>query len=200
MNLYGDGYTRYQLERNAVRKLVRRIYLRSAAAALRGPTVDFGCGIGELLERLPSGSVGLEINPISVAYCASQGLTAFLYDGECDDWSLGVLDRRHGLESLVISHVLEHLTQPMQKLSALLRACNRLGISQVLVIVPGRRGYESDDTHRTYIDFAMLSDPSVVTGTDFTFASGRYFPGNIRVLGDFFSHHELQVSFRRMQI
>lgn len=195
MALYGEGYTRYQLERGSVRKFVRRIYLDAAVRRLRGSTVDFGCGVGELLRRLPAGSLGLEINPVSVEHCRSRGLDAVVYDGDTDGWSLGVLDPGRGLQSLVISHVLEHLERPMDKLTLLLRACGRLGISRVLVIVPGPRGYESDDTHRTFIDLEMLADPNVVEGTGFALSNSRYFPGNVRFLGDFLPHHELQVAF-----
>lgn len=195
MALYGEGYTRYQLERGSVRKFVRRIYLDAAVRRLRGPTVDFGCGVGELLRRLPAGSLGLEINPVSVEHCRSRGLDACVYDGDTDGWSLAGLDPERGLQSFVASHVLEHLEQPMDKLASLLRACSRLGISRALVIVPGRRGYASDDTHRTFIDREMLADPDVVEGTGFALSSSRYFPGNVRFLGDFLPHHELQVVF-----
>ena len=195
MTLYGDSYTQYQLDRSWLRKFVRRLYLGSALSKLQGPTVDFGCGVGELLRRLPKGSIGLEINPVSVAHCRQQGLDALVYDGESDDWSLGVLEPMSGFESLIASHVFEHLEQPMQKLSSLLRACRRLNISRVLVIVPGRHGYESDDTHRTFIDLEMLSDPYVTEGTGFELASSRYFPGNLRELGNLLTHHELQATF-----
>lgn len=196
MTLYDQRYTRYQLDRGRVRKFVRRLYLDSAARKLRGPTVDFGCGVGELLSRLPHGSIGLEINPVSVEYCRSQGLDARVYDGDADQWSLGLLDAGEGLQSLVISHVLEHLEQPMDTLARLLQACERLGIDRVLVIVPGRRGYDSDATHRTFIELGMLSDPTVVADTDFTLAASGYFPGNLRTLGRLFPHHELQVVYR----
>jgi trans-aconitate methyltransferase len=197
MTLYGEDYAKYQLERGGVRKLVRRAYLDAARRRLHGPTVDFGCGVGELLRRLPQGSVGLEINPVSVAHCQGVGLDARLYDADADDWSLRVLEPSAKLESLVVSHVLEHLDGPMEKLRKLLFASRRLGIRRLLVIVPGRRGYASDATHRTFVDLAMLSDPSVVEGTGFSLADGRYFPGNARWIGDFFPHHELQVAFER---
>jgi SAM-dependent methyltransferase len=197
MTLYDESYTQYQLQRGWLRKVVRKLYLSSATDKLKGPTVDFGCGVGELLQRLPAGSVGLEINPVSVAHCRKRGLDALAYDGEADGWSLGVLDSRNGLESLVISHVLEHLEQPIPVLSNLLRACNRLGISRVLVIVPGSRGYKTDDTHRTFVDLQMLSDKRVVHDTGFVLANSGYFPGNLRLLGGIFPHHELQAIFIR---
>lgn len=197
MNAYGEHYTRYQLQRNTLRKIVRKFYLRSARSRLHGPTVDLGCGIGDLLHGLPPGSIGLDINESSVAHCAARGLTALDYDGESDDWSLTPLDASQRLQSLVVSHVLEHLDDPMAKLRKLLLASKRLGITTVLIVVPGRRGYASDATHRTFVDLDMLASPDHVQETGFRLHRSRYFPGNFRWLGDRFTHHELQVAFRR---
>lgn len=58
MTEFDERYTSYQTDRAPLRKLVRKIYLRSAQSLLRGPTLDFGCGVGELLGRLPEGSRG----------------------------------------------------------------------------------------------------------------------------------------------
>jgi trans-aconitate methyltransferase len=196
MSEYGEDYARYQLDRSWLRKFVRRIYLQSATAQLAGPTVDLGCGVGELLSRLPEGSIGLDINPISVEHCHHRGLDAQVYDGEADDWSLRILEGRRDLRSLVVSHVLEHLDAPMGKLSRLLAACAGLGISRVLVIVPSYRGFASDDTHRTFIDAAMLSDPSVTRGTGFTLCRARHFPIDAATAGKFFTHLELQAVFQ----
>lgn len=197
MTQYGEDYARYQLDRSWLRKLVRRIYLQSAAAQLAGPTVDLGCGVGELLSRLPEGSLGLDINPVSVEHCRRRGLDAQIYDGEADDWSLRLLAGRSDLRSLVVGHVLEHLDTPMHKLSRLLSACAGLGMSRVLVIVPGQRGFASDGTHRTFIDAAMLSDPSVTNGTGFTLRSTRHFPIDAAMVGKILTHLELQAVFER---
>lgn len=197
MNQYDARYTRYQLDRSPLRKVVRGIYLRAAAKQLSGPTVDFGCGVGELLGRLPVGSIGLEINPASVEHCRAQGLDARFYDAQADDWSLSVLENHRDLQSLVISHVLEHLEDPASKLRQLLKAGQRLGISTVVVIVPGRRGYALDDTHRTFVDLDMLASPALVDGTGFSLERARYFPGSLRIIGDYFAHHELQVTYQR---
>jgi trans-aconitate methyltransferase len=197
MGEYGEDYARYQLERSWLRKLVRRIYLQSAALQLKGATVDLGCGVGELLSRLPGGSIGLDINPVSIAHCRQRGLEAHGYDGEADGWSLNLLEGRTDLQSLVVSHVLEHLDEPMDKLSRLLEACTRVGIQRVLVIVPGRRGFASDATHRTFIDAAMLSAPSVTGATGFSLTSTRHFPINIAPVSKVFTHLELQAIFDR---
>lgn len=195
---YDQHYTAYQTDRSAARRWVRGFYLRSAARTLEGPTVDFGCGIGELLERLPQGSTGLEINESTVRYCRARGLDVEHYDADSDGWSLSPLvatGKRY--ESMVISHVLEHLHDPMSKFNALLHAARGLGVRRVLVIVPGKAGYASDSTHRTFIDSAMLASDEPVQGTGFALARQRYFPGDMRAIGDWFPHHELQATYLR---
>jgi hypothetical protein len=194
---FDERYTDYQSNRSRLRKIVRRAYLRSACSLIEGPTLDFGCGVGELLARLPSGSKGLEYNKATVEHCRRNGLDVDWYDGELDDWRLTVIPEDRRFDSMVISHVLEHMTAPIDILNHLLSSAKRFGISHVLVIVPGPAGYRIDDTHRTFIDRSMLSDRAVVRGTGFQQPRSRYFPGNVRALGDWFAHHELQALFVR---
>lgn len=189
-------YTEYQSSRSLLRKLVRRIYLRSAAAQLQGPTLDFGCGIGELLRRLPAGSRGLEYNEATVDFCRAAGLAVDAYDGFRDDWALSALPVGARFQSMVISHVLEHLEHPVEVLRKLMLAAKNRGVERVLLIVPGQAGFRIDDTHRTFVDLALLSSPSVAADTGFFLNRARYFPGNFRRLGDWFPHHELQMLYR----
>ena len=196
---FDDRYTRYQTNRSRARRWVRKLYLRSARNQLSGPTLDFGCGVGELLATLPLGSRGLEYNRATVDYCRAQGLDVDWYDGFADDWRLSALPEGSRFESMVISHVLEHFDAPAAILARLLEAAGRLRITQVLVIVPGRSGYRIDDTHRTFVDRAMLADSRITEGTGFRLASYRYFPLSIRRMGDWFPHHELQVVYRAIQ-
>jgi len=194
---FDEGYTDYQVNRSLLRKLVRRVYLRSAASLLEGPTLDFGCGVGELLAKLPPGSKGLEYNKVTVDYCRSIGLDVDWYDGSADDWRMSVIPSGRQFDSMIISHVLEHLDEPRTALRKLLLASTSLGIERVLVVVPGRAGYRIDDTHITFVDRELLSDAAIVQGTDFERRIARYFPGNIQRLGDWLPHHELQVLFER---
>lgn len=196
---FDERYTAYQADRSAVRRMVRRLYLRSAAAQLSGPTLDFGCGVGELLARLPPGSMGLEYNPATVEWCRSKGMDVAGYDGFADDWGLSTVATDRRFESMVISHVLEHLDNPMATLSKLMVAARRLGIGRVLCIVPGAAGYRLDATHRTFIDRTMLTDAEVVRVAGFRLERLRYFPGDLRFFGDWFPHHELQVMFTAIE-
>jgi SAM-dependent methyltransferase len=189
-------YTEYQLRRSWLRRLVRRAYLASAAGKLRGPTLDFGCGVGELLARLPAGSLGVEYNPASVVLCRARGLDVVAYDGFADDWALSTLPAERRFTSMVVSHVLEHLQQPVDVLGRLLTAATRLGVERVLVIVPGAAGYRIDATHVTFVDLPMLRT-CATEASGFRLAHARYFPFDWRRLGDWFPHHELQVLYLR---
>ena len=189
-------YTEYQLRRSWLRRQVRRAYLASAARRLRGPTLDFGCGVGELLARLPSGSLGVEYNPATVSFCRAQGLDVVAYDGFLDDWALSTLPAQRRFTSMVISHVLEHLEQPADVLARLLTAAARLGVERVLVIVPGAAGYQIDATHVTFVDLPMLR-ACAAEASGFRLMHARYIPFDWRRLGDWFPHHELQVLYLR---
>lgn len=193
---FDERYTTYQVKRSVVRRMVRRLYLRSAASQLSGPTLDFGCGIGELLARLPPGSMGLEYNRATVDYCRSKGMDVSWYDGSVDDWRLSTVATGRQFESMVVSHVLEHLDDPMAILSKLMLAARRLGVVRVLTIVPGRAGYRLDPTHRTFVDRAVLADQAI-HAAGFKLQCSRYFPGDFQSLGNWFSHHELQALFVR---
>jgi SAM-dependent methyltransferase len=195
---YGSEYTEYQSNRSRIRKLARTPWLRAAEAYVEGPAVDLGCGVGELLARLPAGSMGLEINRSTIGLCVAHGLDVSFYDGTDDDWSLGpVTGRATTFDTLILSHVLEHLDDPDVVLRKLLGAAGQAGIRQTLVIVPGRAGYRSDSTHRTFVDRPVLEDPAIVDGTSFRLSSTRYFPGNFRGIGDHVKYHELQASYVR---
>ena len=195
---YGPEYTTYQADRAAWRRVVRRPWLRAAARFTSGPVVDLGCGVGELLERLAPDSIGLEINRASIAHCRAKGLDVGYYDGSQDDWRLGpVNDRSTTFDTLVLSHVLEHLEDPTTVLHKILAAAGPLGFRQVLVLVPGRAGFRHDDTHRTFVDRAMLADAMLTADTDFALSHTSYFPGNLRRIGDWFTYHELRAAFIR---
>lgn len=188
---YDERYTRYQTDRSILRKLIRRGYLRSACKQLQGPTLDFGCGIGELLERLPPGSAGLEYNKQTVEYCRARGLKVAWYDGFEDGWMLSVIPKGSQFQSMVLSHVLEHFESPDMILRALLEAVIPFGIQRILIIVPGPAGFRSDDTHLTYVDEGYLSR-ALSKQNQWRIEKQRRFPININWIGDYFPHHELQ--------
>jgi len=101
---FNESYLAYQTNRSWIRKIIRNIYLWQVSRLVKGKTIDFGCGVGEQLARFEKGSIGLEINPSTVAYCQSKGLPVSLYDPMADDYTLAGYPE-HQFDSLVISHV-----------------------------------------------------------------------------------------------
>ena len=192
---FDSTYTDYQTQRSSLRRWLRQFYLQSARGKLGGATMDFGCGVGELLATLPPGSMGLEYNQATVEYCRARGLDVSWYDGTADDWSLSAISPGRSFETMIISHVLEHLDDPLAVLRCLLNSAYGYGVRKVLVIVPGKAGFQVDHTHRTFVDRTMLSAATETAGSRFRYASASYFPGNIKVMGDWFPHHELQVIY-----
>ena len=109
--------------RHPLRRLVKGFYLRNILRDVRGATIDFGCGAGQLLSRLPAGSIGLEVNPHLIEALRNAGHSVRPSRGDMQDFEL------EGIESgcfqtLVIAHVLEHLQNPEAALRVLLAACN----------------------------------------------------------------------------
>jgi SAM-dependent methyltransferase len=195
---YDQQYTRYQTDRSAFRRCVRKAYLGRAKRLLRGPTLDIGCGVGELLSRLPPDSMGLEYNQATVTHCREKGLDVSWYDGYEDDWQLSVIPPGRRFESLVLSHVLEHFDEPAQILKKLLVSTDRFGVHRCVIFVPGKAGFRIDPTHRTFVSAAMLHG---VIASDRRWKVERavYFPVPGRWLGDFFPHHELQFVIDKIQ-
>lgn len=197
MHEYSQDYADYQTNRSWVRKFIRSAYLRNIRKHVVGRAVDFGCGIGELLSTLPSGSTGLEINPYAVELCKQRNLEVTLVKLEPQLYQLLFLDCGRGrYDTLIISHVLEHLEGANMILGELIRACARLSIDRIIVVVPGSVGYASDPTHRQFIDLEYLKavEQSVHL---FSITHNGYFPVNLKVAGDYFAHNELVVIYDR---
>ncbi len=195
---FGQNYTEYQLKkRGRLRQLAREIYLKSALRLLEGRTIDFGCGLGELLRKLPPGSVGLDVNSFTVEKCLAQGLNVRTYDPENDGYHLA--DFSPGMfESIVLSHVLEHLEAPEMILSLLLQTAKRLQLKRVLIITPGKKGFSFDSTHKTFIDSEYFKRNILTNVEGFKIVHQKYFPVNYKFLENFFTHFELQVVYDRI--
>lgn len=193
---YDKAYTDYQTQRSGFRRLVRRLYMNKAQSLLTGRTLDLGCGVGDLLSQLPPGSLGLEYNRATVDHCQQRGLPVRWYDGQADGWQLTPALASGPFQSLVISHVLEHFDHPALVLQALAEHSPNLGVSQMLIIVPGSAGFASDPTHRTMIDLPWIQRV-LQTLPEWQLIHAAYFPFNHAAIGNHFTHNELQVLLER---
>lgn len=193
---FGEAYADEQLRRSRhpLRRFIKGFYLRSVLAHVAGPTIDFGCGAGQLLERLPAGSTGLELNPFLIRRLNERGLDARASTADEQAFDLQGLEAGH-YRTLVISHVLEHLADPSALFGRLLRACRRLGVRRVIVIVPGAKGYASDATHRRFIDWGFVEGEGWRQLEGFSLVSRRFFPWPRESGGDWFIYNEMQLVF-----
>src|SRR6476620_400192 len=112
---FGSAYAAEQLRRSRhpLRRLIKKFYLDRVLRDVRGPTIDFGCGAGQLLARLPAGSVGLEINPYLVQELRRTGLNVLSYNPEEDQFLLREFQADH-YRTMVIAHVIEHFSDSAQ--------------------------------------------------------------------------------------
>lgn len=197
-NSYNREYADIQVRRsrNPIRRLVRSFYLRDIARFVKGPAIDVGCGAGDLLARLPAGSLGLEINPAAVEFCLSRGLEAEIYDPDKDGYRFDHV-RPGWFNSMIFTHVLEHLENPAEVLEAVFRACRRLEIERVILTVPCRRGFYFDPTHRTFVDKAFLSEHGLLAHRYYKPLIMKYFPINVKWIGNYYTFHEFRVVFVR---
>ncbi len=194
---YTKEYTESQLKkRSLLRQYIRNIYLNSALKLTTGKTIDFGCGIGEMLQRLPAGSIGLEINESTVDHCKQKMLNVQPYNPNKDKYQLS--EFKPGIyDTLLISHVMEHLEQPERVIRSLIKTCNRLDIKKIVIIVPGKNGFSFNNTHRTFIDSAFFLNHNLNTVDEFHITKKQYFPLNMKWPETLLTHHELQVIYEK---
>jgi len=196
---FDHDYAAEQLRRShhPLRRFVKGFYLRRILHDVRGPSVDFGCGAGQLLRLLPPGSLGLEVNPHLIKVLRAEGLTVRQAKGTMQDFDLAGV-AAGVFRTLVIAHVLEHLPDPVAALHVLLPACRRLGIERVIVVVPGARGFASDPTHKIFIDRAFIDARLPMQTDGYRRSSIDYFPGAWAWVGRYFVFHEMKVVFDRV--
>jgi hypothetical protein len=159
-----------------------------------GNTIDFGCGIGEQLACFSKNSIGVEINKFAVEYCTSKGLNVVLYDYETDDYSFkGFPENKY--QTLVISHVLEHLNDSDLILKKIMNSCARIGVKRIIIIVPCEKGFKHDLTHITFINYNYLQEKGLLSYSGFAADKIGYFPFNLKSIGKIFTYNEFYVIY-----
>lgn len=192
-------YARDQIRRSQskLRRLIKHFYVAEVLSKVSGPTLDIGCGAGQILERLPKGSLGLESNEHLVSYLGDRGLPCrrfYLTESISAQELFGDLE----FQSLVLSHVLEHFPEALRMLGRLLEiAGQHQSLDRILIIVPTERGYASDATHRTFISLNTIKDEGLQRTRHFELSKTSYFPVNQSWLGPHFVYHELHLLWTR---
>ena len=192
--IYSEDYFNYLHNRSSLRKKVRTVYLNDIRKYCIGKTIDFGCGVGELLKNLPPGSVGFEVNKVVVEYCKKNGLNVKLYIPEEDDYNFKMIQQGQ-YETFTMNHVLEHLESSSDVIKKIFETCDRLGIIRIVFTVPGHKGYKSDATHQTFINLDYLSNKGILDNRFYQLKMNKYFPVNSELFSKVFTHNELRLVF-----
>lgn len=197
---FGRDYARSQIARqqNPFRKLIKSFYVSRILQHVEGPTVDLGCGAGQILERLPAGSLGIEVNPYLIEHLVQRGLRVMPAAESQSGFNLKELSPNE-FRTLVLSHVLEHFDNANKVLCNLLQDCAALGISTVIIVVPGENGFRSDPTHKTFVNMDYLRSYEMLDCGGFEISLYSHFPGNFKIIGKLFVYHELMVVYRKIQ-
>jgi SAM-dependent methyltransferase len=144
-----EVYGEYLMRRSRLSGVYRRYVLYPRLCdRLLGRAVDVGCGIGDFLQFRPN-TVGVDINPHTVAYCQQRGLDARLIEPDVlpfDDASF---------DSALLDNVLEHIAEPAALLRELHRVLRPEGL--LLIGVPGVLGWDSDPDHKVTYDEVSLN-------------------------------------------
>ena len=120
-----------------------------------GRVLDVGCGIGRCLDFIRPRGVGVDPNLSAVAVCRDKGHEAF----SPDEFSTATesSDSPRQFDSLLCSHVLEHLDEPtgVELIRQYLPHIVEGG--RVVLITPQERGQRSDETHVRLMDVAAVT-------------------------------------------
>ena len=145
-----------RLQRLSARKWKRFVpnpYRWNIRRLARGRVLDIGCGIGRCLEFVRPRGTGVDPNVSAVALCRSRGLDASTPDQFRDRFG----DATALFETLLCSHVLEHLDED-SGVDLLRTYLPRLrGGGRVVLITPQERGQRSDPTHVRFMDREALT-------------------------------------------
>ena len=155
-----------------------------------GFVLDVGCGLGRNLVHLDGNGVGIDHNPACLDAARARGLTVY----SPDDFARSPDARAERFDSLLASHVLEHLpaADAADLLATYLPYVKASG--RVIVITPQEAGQRSDPTHVTYFDPERTE--SVLSGLGWRVRRERSFPFP-RVAGRVFRHNEFVVVAER---
>jgi len=139
-----QSYCQYLSRRSLVGLLYRKYFLYpKLCGKLTGKVLDVGCGIGDFV-RFRANTIGADINSHNVDYCVRQGLDAKLIE----DNHLSFAD--DSFDGVMLDNVLEHIPSDMADsvIDEIRRVLKPGG--NIVVGVPGRKGYDSDPDHKVY--------------------------------------------------
>jgi len=148
-------------EQNRIKKWVRRIFfIGPVVRQFRGYVLDIGCGPGVYLDYYSGTSLGIDAHPNNVRICLEKGIQAI--EGDANQFV-----RENTFDTILISHVLEHLENPDRIIENAYRSTKPGG--RIIIIVPCYKGFVSglneEVGHKHFIDEEYVDEKMRSLGT-----------------------------------
>lgn len=144
-----ESYCNYLQTRRWSGVLYRKLWLYPRLCRdLYGQVLDIGCGLGDMLVFRP-GTIGVDVNPETIAWCRARGLDAHLMQPDHLPFSSAAFD------GVLLDNVLEHLIDPTPLLMEIRRVLVPGG--RLLVGIPGTCAYNRDPDHKIFYDEETLT-------------------------------------------
>lgn len=194
--VYGEEYAQYLAQKTFFQKFIRRnFFINNILKHIKGATIDFGCGVGDILRFLPVNSIGLEINDVVIDICKKNGLNVTKYDAIADNFNFtGIEIGKY--KTFLASHVFEHFSNSHELFKGLFVGCKKIGIENIVIVVPGHKGYIEDETHLTFITKDYIKQ-YLGNDKDYELIHMYYYPLNSYIFSKLVRHNELTVVFQK---
>jgi SAM-dependent methyltransferase len=141
---------------------VQRPYRNHLRRLTPGFVLDVGCGLGRNLLHCEGHGVGVDPNPAMIDECRQRGLVAYTPD----EFVVSSYAGGAQFDTLLISHVLEHLTRADADALVARYAPRIKSGGRAIFITPQERGYRSDRTHLEFVDLGALDAIGRAAGLD----------------------------------
>ncbi len=102
-------------------------YINPIVRELKGYVLDIGCGVGIYTEKYSGHSLGIDANDNNIKICQEKKINAIKADANSY-----VLENL--FDSILLSHVLEHLTEPSKVLENAYLCAKKGGL--IIIVVP----------------------------------------------------------------
>jgi SAM-dependent methyltransferase len=144
----GGGRIRYYLR--------RVFYINPIVKEFKGHVLDIGCGVGVFLESYSGPSLGIDAHENNVKICQEKKINAIKADANS-------FIQENTFDTVLLSHVLEHLARPSHVLENAYLSTKRSGC--IIIVLPCLKGFISGFNdlighkqfiNEEYVDYYLL--------------------------------------------
>lgn len=128
------------------------LFIRPIVRQFRGYVLDIGCGTGTFLEHYDGPSLGIDAHPNNIRLCKKKKIAAI--QGDANQFV-----RKDTFDTVLISHVLEHLNNPSGVITNAYISTKPGG--RIIIVVPCYAGFvfgltDDEHSHIHFIDLTFL--------------------------------------------